>query len=282
MFGKKDKKIEQEEKTQKIDLGDIFLIPESEIPEKQKEQMMIALQNTRKALDAREITSELPTLYEDETGRIKSMWVNPWLPLKTKNENVLWYRTKFDGLINKKLRAFEAVTNNRVYYYDVTQPTPLGYAIVPGIEVVVNNQKRISESQRDGSFAGFGGRGTFIGSSSGYSTGESQTYGDVNLLHEGEIAFTFYTVADPNGLGKLIKYAVDNVEELRKKLEKQDNEATVSKKRENTCAKCGINNPHDSKFCNGCGNKLNPACQKCGKTNPSGSSFCNECGFTLQ
>lgn len=47
------------------------------------------------------------------------------------------------------------------------------------------------------------------------------------------------------------------------------------------CPKCQHENPSDARFCNGCGQKLEPACSECGKTNPPGSRFCNGCGHSL-
>lgn len=50
---------------------------------------------------------------------------------------------------------------------------------------------------------------------------------------------------------------------------------------EQTCTKCGNNNPSGSKFCNSCGSPLSPACAKCGFPNPSGAAFCGQCGSKL-
>jgi class 3 adenylate cyclase/tetratricopeptide (TPR) repeat protein len=47
------------------------------------------------------------------------------------------------------------------------------------------------------------------------------------------------------------------------------------------CPKCQHENPSDARFCNGCGQKLEPTCPECGKINPPGSKFCNGCGQNL-
>ena len=47
------------------------------------------------------------------------------------------------------------------------------------------------------------------------------------------------------------------------------------------CPKCQVDNLESAKFCNECGNKLEPACPECGKMNPFGSKFCNDCGHSL-
>jgi predicted ATPase/class 3 adenylate cyclase len=47
------------------------------------------------------------------------------------------------------------------------------------------------------------------------------------------------------------------------------------------CSKCQFENPEGTKFCGGCGSKLEKTCPKCGQTNPSQFKFCGECGQTL-
>jgi class 3 adenylate cyclase/tetratricopeptide (TPR) repeat protein len=47
------------------------------------------------------------------------------------------------------------------------------------------------------------------------------------------------------------------------------------------CLKCQHENPEDARFCNGCGNKLEPVCPECAKANPPGSKFCNGCGYNI-
>ena len=47
------------------------------------------------------------------------------------------------------------------------------------------------------------------------------------------------------------------------------------------CPKCQVDNLESAKFCNECGNKLEPACPECGKMNPFGSKFCNDCGHSI-
>jgi class 3 adenylate cyclase/tetratricopeptide (TPR) repeat protein len=47
------------------------------------------------------------------------------------------------------------------------------------------------------------------------------------------------------------------------------------------CARCGIANPPDAKFCRGCGVRLEAICPACNHSNLPGSRFCNECGGAL-
>lgn len=105
-------------------------------------------------------------------------------------------------------------------------------------------------------------------------------------MFEGQIDFTFFSVADPHGLAGLLKSVIKYHEEILKKAEEQDKndmkEITDKQKNLLDCQKCGTQNPMRSKFCNKCGAKLSSTCTKCGADNPDESSFCNKCGFTLK
>jgi class 3 adenylate cyclase/tetratricopeptide (TPR) repeat protein len=48
------------------------------------------------------------------------------------------------------------------------------------------------------------------------------------------------------------------------------------------CPKCQFENPEESKFCGGCGKKLDLTCPECGATNPTENKFCNKCGCNLK
>jgi hypothetical protein len=285
LFGRKKEKIEQKEtkKIETIEVDEPFLIPENEIPEKQLQEFINIIEITRQKTAH---LSKAPVLYQNEkTGKIKVFYVDIFLPLKTKDEVILWYRAKHEGVFDKKLRGFDVVTNYRAYYYDLTQPYAPMARFLSGVEdVVINNQKRYSTSQRNGSFSGIGARGTFVGSSSGISKSMSQTIGDVNIMDEGQIQFTFFSVEDPNGLSKLLKHIIKNRAELYEKLEEQHRNYEKEKTNKDAinCENCGTANLSNSKFCNKCGLMLNKPCSQCGKVNPADSSFCNECGFALQ
>lgn len=148
--------------------------------------------------------------------------------------------------------------------------------------VVITNQKRISESQHSGSFSGVGHHGTFVGTTGGFSTGESETFGDVNVMTDGEIGFTYTAVPDPSGLANLIKYQIKRVKVLAERLETQDEQREKLETKEIKCAQCQSFNPGDSQFCNKCGHKFTTICTQCKNVNPADSSFCNKCGFTLK
>ena len=273
---------EEPKQSESISNEEPYIIPKKEIPEKQMQEFIKMIEITRQETSN---IPKAPILYQDiETGRILFFEVDICLPLKTKDEVTLWYRTKYDGVLNKKLRAFEAVTNYRVFYYDLTNPHPLTWPLFTDESVVVNNQRRYSTSQRQGSFAGLGARGIFVGSTGGTSLSQSETVGDVVLMSEGQIDFTFFGIEDPHGLAGLIKNVVKNGMDLVEKLGVQDANDKAPKivnRGSINCEKCGVSNPSNSKFCNKCGAKLSSTCTKCGTNNPNESSFCNKCGFAL-
>jgi ribosomal protein L40E len=47
------------------------------------------------------------------------------------------------------------------------------------------------------------------------------------------------------------------------------------------CSKCGVENRHAARFCDGCGSALQPQCFSCGALNSVGARFCDACGATL-
>ena len=47
------------------------------------------------------------------------------------------------------------------------------------------------------------------------------------------------------------------------------------------CGHCPHDNPDGSKFCAGCGRRLDAVCPTCGHANAPGGRFCNECGHAL-
>ena len=47
------------------------------------------------------------------------------------------------------------------------------------------------------------------------------------------------------------------------------------------CPQCQHENPDGSRFCNGCGTKLEMTCAACDHLNPPGSRYCNGCGHNL-
>ena len=218
-----------------------------------------------------------------ESGKYISYEFDGRIPFLINNEEVLWHREISTGLFKKKITAFEVITNFRVFLGSLTTYQGDYWPFILGDDVVVNNQKRISSSERNSTFTGLGRRGTFIGSSGGSSTSESETIGDVNIMAEGKIDYTIVSVEDPNGLAKLIKNLIKNQKELAEEYGKQQRLENLSKDTETkNCVKCGVSNSPDSKFCKKCGTKLKSTCPKCGKNNADDASFCNSCGFALQ
>ncbi|MBI3914578.1 MAG: AAA family ATPase [Chloroflexi bacterium] len=47
------------------------------------------------------------------------------------------------------------------------------------------------------------------------------------------------------------------------------------------CPNCSIENTHDAKFCENCGQPFDRACPQCGKANSPAAKFCKNCGYHL-
>jgi len=260
------------------------MISSSLLDDKQRNELEQIIRHSHETFDPNSTPPGIAVF--QKSGKYSHKLFDNNLPVLIEDEEVLWHRIKNEGVFNKKIWAFEALTNFRAYFYDFKNHQALPYGFVGDEDVVVNNQKRYSASNRTGNFAGIGARGTFAGSSGGVSYGESQTIGDVVIMADGHADFTFYQVEDPSGLSRLVKHVIKSTSENFKKYDEQrgskkEHDVTISKNMIN-CEKCGTLNPKESKYCNKCGMKFNIPCTKCGKVNPSGSSFCNECGFALQ
>ena len=291
LFSKKEKKEPEEIHEEKLDttwIPNSFVIPDSEIPEKYIPEFMTNVEKFREMILSQELYKPMPIFYHDKQLGIYNYFdANyhiPWkitppkelVPHGAQEEQTLWFRVNHEGAFNKKIKDFQVVTNYRTYYYNMEEYKVINYRA--GHEIIVNNQKRISQSQRTGGFSGSRSGGMFAGTSSGFSTGQSETIGDVVIMIDGTIEWTIPSVSDPHGLEKLLKHVIKSTTQLL-----SDSRAWgVKQTRGVNCGKCGTANPNDSKFCNKCGNKLNSACIKCGKINEEGSSFCNSCGFALQ
>ena len=243
MFGRKKEKKEDVEKKDEIEIKEEpkqnleisgsgnSLIPEAEIPEKQIPEFQDKVTKMpQKILDYQKANTgnenwffpKVPIMYQEEDRAVSKYanlddTVNFWLPVKMQNEEILWYRTRHEGVLNKKLAFFEAVTNLRIYSWILSQQA-FGSPVLLSSDndVIVTNQKRYSTSDRQGSFAGLGTRGTFVGSTVGSSASESQTIGDVNIMFEGQIYDTLFQVEDPHGLASLIKNVIKHHAELEK------------------------------------------------------------------
>jgi double zinc ribbon protein len=200
-----------------------------------------------------------------------------------------------------------ALTNCRAFYYDYKQHAGAAL-LLPGIEdVIVNNQRRVSNTDSVAFYSGSYHR--YAGSSSGIrnTKGTSVTLGDVVFIAEGKPFITFSQVTDPHGLARVvkslkqqthmqttgrvqiepIKQGQPETTQLDSKTQAIQTKTIAPNNNDNSivkvvCNKCGNNiNPKGSKFCNKCGFKLQNNCTNCGNINPENSAFCNQCGFAL-
>jgi double zinc ribbon protein len=241
-------------------------------------------------------------------NQTKTIDIYPLSPFLAEGEDIIWNHMKTQGIIHQKVVWIEALTNYRVYYYNYEQH--VGTALLlPGIDdIVVNNQRRTSNTETVAFYSGAYSR--YAGSSSGTrnTKGTSVTLGDVVIIAGGKPFITFSQVADPHGLARVVKSIkqqtsmqiagqpqTEPICEEQSKVVQLDNKAQAvqtkviapNSNEKNivnniVCNKCGNNNnPKGSKFCNKCGSKLQNSCTNCGHINQENSAFCNQCGFAL-
>jgi hypothetical protein len=131
--------------------------------------------------------------------------------------------------------------------------------------------------------------GRYVRLGTGSSRGKS--IGDVVFIQHGKPVIIFHQIGDPAGLVRLAKAARKSIldrlkaQEKARRAEEKPAAKPASKKalaaKPIVCNQCSNENPHDAKFCNGCGKSLSSVCPKCQKVNAQGASFCAECGMPL-
>lgn len=193
-------------------------------------------------------------LYE-KGDSVEPIWFGANAPRLAEGEEILWERTKLDGILNKYVHALEVITNYRIAFFDFIAHTSI-VEMPFGLDTVIANQKRHSESIRQGNFVGRSLKGSFFGTSQGFSSSTSENIGDVILMDDDKPVFTFYQVSDPHGVERLLKVVINANESLDEKRMTNIKKQNTILKGEQTCSKCGHVNPTSSKFCNKCGSKI--------------------------
>ena len=132
----------------------------------------------------------------------KNYWSNIYgLPFLLEGESIIWSNLQTEGTIKKRSTWLEVVTNYRILQYSVKQHVA-NYVSFPALEdIVVMNQRRVSQSTGYGSY----GRSRYhiAGTSGSRSTGI--TIGDIVFISQGRPFITFNQIQDPRGLVKLVK-----------------------------------------------------------------------------
>jgi hypothetical protein len=132
----------------------------------------------------------------------KNYWSNIYgLPFLLEGESIIWSNLQTEGTIKKRATWLGVVTNYRILQYSVKQHVA-NYVSFPALEdIVVMNQRRVSQSTGYGSY----GRSRYhiAGTSGSRSTGI--TIGDIVFISQGRPFITFNQIQDPRGLVKLVK-----------------------------------------------------------------------------
>jgi hypothetical protein len=238
-------------------------------------------------------TSRIINLRTD-TGIMSPIQIYPMAPFLSSGEQIIWNNIKTKGIVNKKIQWLDLVTDYRVYQYDYDNK--LGnFVLISGIDdVVVNNQRRISNSNRYGTYA----HSRYATAAFGNTKTTSMTIGDVVIIADGKPYVTFAGVSDPNGLAKVIKsmrkqcnfsignFETEEVDEPAEIVLPEDEYEKISHPALEgyiMCSNCNNENIPNSKFCNNCGVKLEttPRCRNCNHINLDDAIFCNQCGNKL-
>jgi hypothetical protein len=141
--------------------------------------------------------------------------------------------------------------------------------LFPGLkDIVVNNQRRVSNSNSIGSYS----RSRYNLSGVGNTKTTSMTVGDIVFIAEGKPYITFRQISDPHGLARVVKsirkqqinVQIGGPIETKQELT-QSTEFQISKGQTETS-----------------NNTVIISCNQCGNSNPKGSKFCNKCGSSYK
>jgi hypothetical protein len=132
----------------------------------------------------------------------KNYWSTVYgLPFLLEGESFIWSNVQTEGTMKKRATWLEVVTNYRILQYSFQHHTA-NYVSLQALEdVIVMNQKRISQSTGYASY----GRSKYHIAGTGGSRSTGITIGDIVFVSQGRPFITFNQVQDPRGLAKLIK-----------------------------------------------------------------------------
>jgi hypothetical protein len=185
-------------------------------------------------------------------------------PFLSEGEELLWINTKIEGMVNKRIRWLEALTNFRAIYYDFTKHDSGRILLSFVDDVIVKKQETTSKPDRVGTFTENCVRFfSDTGIDTSYGTGE--TIGDVLFMKDGKPAVTFLHVSDPSYIANAAKSVIKQLfTPLRsaKKTQLPIVEGPVIKVKTSEAGE--------------------PICPYCDSVNQIGSQFCNKCGFAIQ
>jgi ribosomal protein L40E len=267
-----------------IDLEDKFINP-----------FIQQVNQIRSKLDDESLWTYQIINFQTATGIITPIKIYPMAPFLSSGEQIVWNNIKTKGIVNKKIQWLDLVTDYRVYQYDYD--SKLGnFVLISGIDdVIVNNQRRMSNSNRYGTFT----HSRYVTGVFGNTKSTSMTIGDIVIIADGKPYVTFKDISDPNGLARIIKsmrkqcnFSLRNnetIETIESKpevvIQNDENEITSNAILEEMlrCSNCNSENLPNSKFCNKCGSKLEtvPICNRCNHVNLEDAIFCNQCGYKL-
>ncbi len=189
---------------------------------------IIDIINSNKNFDYDNYLGYLEVHYEKD-GVIANTKLCPKIPVLAEDEELLWTHTETEGVLCAHAKWTDAVTNMRIFQYNFESHLS-SYAIIPRIDdVIVTNQKRISESQSSGIYYSqrFGSMRSGQGTSK--TTTSSITIGDVIFMVDGRPFITFQQIKDPHGLARITKSVKKQATQIEKQLNKMNKEMKKAK-----------------------------------------------------
>jgi len=212
--------------------------------------------NFNRKFDYSRYLGTFETHYESN-GLIETTTIYPKTPIIAYGENILWSNIQTKGTLNRKAVWLEALTNFRIFEYNYESHS-CNYPFLSAIDdIIVTNQKRVSESQSGVTYYGSKVGSIRTGYGNTKTRSSSVTYGDVIFIADGKPFITLYQIRDPHGLTRIAKGAKKQTIQVEKLLKKGVKPNIKNIDSNLACQGCGTVNNQDANFCNQCGTRLN-------------------------
>lgn len=208
-------------------------------------------------------------IYYNSNSGVQSANIDPYSGNLQTGEDFAWSYNVEGGFIFKHVSALLAITNFRIFMFDVKANQVTGLLLMSDLDdVIVMNTHTDYNSTRTGSYGrivkGFG-------VSYGQTHGKRTPIGDIVFMSKGKSVITWQGIEDPNGLKKLVE-ALQKELYPKKLISKYPPTSTTP-----TVAPPVTSTPKFTPT-----STVNKSiCHNCGTANLIGSSSCCKCGQVM-
>src|ERR1700687_2290009 len=143
----------------------------------------------------------MTVVYYNSNSGIQSANIDPYSGSLQPGEDFLWSYNIENGFIFKHVSTLLAITNFRIFMFDVKSNQVTGLLLMSDLDdVVVMNTHTDYNSTRVGNYGRIV-KGFWV--SYGQTQGKRTPIGDIVFMSKGRAVITWQGISDPNGLKKL-------------------------------------------------------------------------------